>query len=164
MLLEHVVHLARYLVENGLIIPVEDNLGDEAADGTSFVGIKAARGNRRAAYAHAARDAARQRIIGDGVLVGRDAERLEQLLGLLAGDAGRREVDEAEVIVGAARNETQTTFDEALAQGGGVLDDGMRVVGEFRTAASPKATALAAMTCMSGPPCQPGNTALLYFS
>ena len=29
--------------------------------------------------------------------------------------------------------------------------------------ASPKATALAAITCISGPPCRPGNTAELIF-
>ena len=46
-----------------------------------------------------------QRVEGDRVLVDGDADLVEQVLGLLAGDPERRDVDEHEVVVGAARDD-----------------------------------------------------------
>jgi len=48
----------------------------------------------------------------------------------------------------------------APRQGAGVLDHPPLVVAEAGLSASPKHAALAAMMCMSGPPCSPGNTLL----
>ena len=45
----------------------------------------------------------------------------------------------------------------------GIGDHRAGVVWNSGRSASPKATALAAMTCISGPPCRPGKTALLIF-
>ncbi len=47
----------------------------------------------------------------------------EQVLGHLAGDAGRAQVDEHEVVVGAARDEAQTALDHRRPHRLGVDDD-----------------------------------------
>lgn len=109
-----------------------------------------------------ARDGRREWIVGNGVLVGRYAERLEQLFGLLAGDARGREVDEAQVIVGAAGNEAQAgPPTKPSPKAAAFSTTAWRTRRTTGCAASPKATALAAMTCMSGPPCHPGNIGLV---
>ena len=67
------------------------------------------RRHRGRADAHAARDERRPRVVGDRVLVERDAGPVEHLLRDLAGELGveRAQVDEQQVVVGAARHEPE---------------------------------------------------------
>ena len=82
------------------------------------------------------------------------------LLGHLAGQALRGHVHQQQVIVGAAGDEAEAGALQFVGERLGV-GDGLGGVGAERRAcsASPKAMALAAMTCISGPPCMPGKTA-----
>ena len=85
---------------------------------------------------------------------------VEELLGLVAGDAERRHVHEHEVVVRAARDERAPC---AASVSASTVAFSMVRRWSSRNAspcASSSATALAAMTCMSGPPWIPGKTAL----
>ena len=68
------------------------------------------------------------------------------------------------MIVGAAGDNAQPFFLERVGKSLGVFQ---HFVFDSRLkdgwSASPKETALAAMTCISGPPCVPGKTALSIF-
>ena len=91
---------------------------------------------------------------------------VQAVLGLLAVELGLAQVDEHEVHVGAAGQDV-----DAVAGAQQLLGDaparrrscaaGAR--GRPRSARSCSATALPAITCSSGPPCWPGNTAELIF-
>ena len=109
--------------------------------------------------ADAARDHRRVLIERDRVLVDGDAGLAERRLGDLAGDALREHVDQHEVVVGAAADDAEA----------GARSARRRAASRWRrsaadspqtpaSAASLKHTALAAMMCISGPPCTPGNT------
>jgi hypothetical protein len=65
----------------------------------------------------------RIRIEGDRVLVDRDAGPIEGRLGGLARDAAREDVEEHEVVVGAARHEPPALAREGRREGLGVGDD-----------------------------------------
>ena len=67
------------------------------------------------ADAQAGGDERRLGVVGDRVLVQRDAGAVERLLGHLAGDAEGPEVDEHEVVVGAAGDDAEAL----VGQGGG---------------------------------------------
>ena len=107
-----------------------------------------------------ARDVERGILERHHVAVGRDADALEEFLALEAGEAGRPQVDEREVHVGAAGHEAQAAFGQRLGEHGAVLDICRCSLWNSWLWAMRRHTALAAMTCMSGPPCMPGNTAL----
>ena len=76
-------------------------------DGAHLVRPEAARRRGRRPDADAGGRVRRQRVEGDGVLVDRDADLVEEVLGLLAGDTQRRDVDEHEVVVRAARDDVR---------------------------------------------------------
>ena len=86
---------------------------------------------------------------------------VERLLRDLAGDAERAQVDQHQVVVGAARDDAEALGRRARSASAGALAT-TRPRTRGTTAGSPRwnATALAATTCISGPPCRPGNTAL----
>ena len=99
---------------------------------------------------------------GNHVFVGGDVGEHEGFFRLPACEFGEfaAEVYEDAVVVGAAGDDVIAHFDECASEGGGVfLHPGADIRGIRGRGASPKATALAAMTCSSGPPCTPGNTA-----
>ena len=139
-----------------------DGAHDERADLAHLGRPEAARGRRRRADPDARGGVGRQRIEGDGVLVDGDADLVEELLGLLAGDAQGRHVDEHQVVVGAARDDARRRWRSSVsASTAGVLDRSAACPrGTSSLRASLKATALAAMTCISGPPWMPGKTVL----
>ena len=92
-----------------------------------------------------------------GVLVDRDVSGVEQRFGGLARDLERTKVDKHHVAFRVAGNDAQAALDELFGHGSGVLHHLLTVDLEGRVKASPEATALAAMTCMSGPPACPGR-------
>ncbi len=71
-----------------------------------------------------------------------------------------RHVEQEDVVVGAARDDAEAAPASPAARRTGVGHD-LRLVGAelLGLGASRKATALAAMTCISGPPWMPGKTA-----
>ena len=77
------------------------------------LGIEAARGSRRRAHANAARHKRAAGLVGNGVLVHGKTDAFKQFFGVLTGHVGRREIDQAQVVVGAARHQTQA----AIGQG-----------------------------------------------
>ena len=73
-----------------------------------------------------------------------------------------REVDENQMDVGAAGEHVDPARDQLVGEGLRVGDRlALALPGTGRSAAIPRATALAAMMCISGPPCWPGKTARL---
>ena len=91
--------------------------------------------------------------------------RAERRLGVLAGDLLRAQVDQEHVGVGAAGHDAQAALLQHLRQHARVLEHLLLVDLEVARQRFPNATALAAITCISGPPCRPGNTAeLIAFS
>ena len=103
------------------------------------------------------------RVERDRVLVDGDADLVEQRLGLAARDAQRRHVDEHQVVVGAAADRAgRPRSASGLRRGPPAFSIVRRLVAPevARSAASRNATALAATTCISGPPWTPGKTDL----
>ena len=101
------------------------------------------------------------RLLWHGVLVHRDPREIECLLGGLAGETFIAEIDEHEMVVRSAGHELVAARDEGLRERLRVGDDALRIVDtKARRSSASNATALAAITCSSGPPCQPGNTVL----
>ena len=103
---------------------------------TSISGFAhAARRDRRRADADAARDHRRILIERDRVLVDRDAGLAERRLGHLAGDALREDVDQHQVIVGAAADQAEAGGRQRRGEPLRVGDDLLLVVA--RTPAPP---------------------------
>ena len=70
----------------------------------------------RGSDSDAARDERALRVVGDGVLVARDARAVEPVGHVLAREVFRAQVDEHEVIIGAARNERQPAGQKGLGE------------------------------------------------
>ncbi len=87
---------------------------------------------RSAAHADAARDEGAARLVRNGVLVHRQAHAFEQLLGVLARDVGRGQIDQAQMVVGAAGHQAQAAVHHALAEHARVLHHLVDVRGERR--------------------------------
>ena len=84
------------------------------------------------ADADAARDHRRILVEGDRVLVDRDAGLAERGFGGLAGDALREDVDEHQVVVGAAADQPEARGGQRRGQPRGVGDDLPLIGGERR--------------------------------
>ena len=65
--------------------------------------------------------------------------------------------------VGPAGHDVEAVGFERLGERLGIFHDVLAYSLNDGRSASPNATALAAMTCISGPPCWPGKTAELIF-
>ena len=97
----------------------------------------------------------------DRVLVHRDPGPVERLLGVLAGQLPRREVDQQQVRVGAAGDQPEAPRQQRLGEGARRWS--RSAAGRRATPASAprgRPPPCAAITCMSGPPCTPGMTVL----
>ena len=96
-----------------------------------FIGIEATRGARCRTNANAAGYEGRALFVGDGVLVHRQAHGFKKLLCILAGNVSWSKVYQNQVIVGAARYQTQTAFHHAFAHSSTVLNHVFHVRLEF---------------------------------
>ena len=97
---------------------------------------------------------------GIDVLVHRDAGAVQRVLAVLPGERPGREVDQHQVVVGAAAARGASPARcSASASAAAFVDDLLLAGLELGLERSPKATALPAMTCISGPPWMPGKTA-----
>ena len=134
------------------------------ADLAHLVRAKAARRRRGRAHADAGRRVRRQRIERDRVLVHRDADAVEDVLRLLARDAERRDIDEHQMVVRATGDDLRAVLGEGLRREPGRCDGACAVAPEFVRGGERSATALAAMTCISGPPCKPGKDGLVHLT
>ena len=84
--------------------------------------------------------------------------RRQRRLGVLAGDLLGAQVDQEHVAVGAAGHDAQAAFlQHASTARAHCRAPAAGSAGSRLPSASPNATALAAMTCISGPPCKPGK-------
>src|SRR3546814_20854144 len=86
---------------------------DLVADLLKFRYAEAARRACGRTHADAACLRGRQGISGYAILVASNGGTLKRLIGILAGDAQRPEIDESEMRVSAARNDVGATFLEA---------------------------------------------------
>ena len=108
---------------------------DPAADALHLADPHAAGGQGRRADANA-RGVHRLALVeGDHVLVDRDAAAVEHFFGLLAAQAQRGDVDQHQVVVGAAADQPHAAGQQRLGQGLGVVDDRLGVALEVRAAA-----------------------------
>ena len=92
---------------------------------------KAARRARRGAEADARGDEGRARVVGNAVLVAGDRGAVEALFGRLAGDLLGREIDQHQMVIGAAGDDFEAVF---LKRGGerlGVFGHGAGIGLEF---------------------------------
>ena len=105
---------------------------DELADDIHFRLAHAAAGDGGRADADAARDHRRVLIEGNRVLVDGDAGFAERRLRDLAGEPAREDVDEHQVIVGAAADQAEAGGRQVGRQPSGVGDDLPLIVGERR--------------------------------
>ena len=138
-----------------------DRVDDHPRDRAHLVGPEAARRRRRRARAGSRTRCSAARVERDRVLVDGDADLVEERLGLLAGDAERRHVDEHQVVVGAAARRCARRARPAPRRARPRSRPcAAGRAGTSLAAASLSATALPATTCISGPPWTPGNTAL----
>ena len=98
---------------------------DEVGDGGHLGLAHALGGDRRRADAQARGDVRRAGVVGHRVLVEADAGLVEREAGLLARQVGVEgaQVDEHQVVVGAARHEAEPVAGQRLGQGGGVAHD-----------------------------------------
>src|SRR2546427_2460170 len=81
-------HLVAQAGERGVVPHVLEAAADELGDRLHLGFLHPARGHRRRPEAHAAGHEGRARVVGDRVLVDRDARLVERLLGELAGELG----------------------------------------------------------------------------
>ncbi len=70
-------------------------------------------------------------VVRDHVLVHRDAGLVERRFGKFAADAQRGDIDEHQMIIGAAAHQPQAAGHQCLGQRFGVVDDALRVLFEF---------------------------------
>ena len=121
------------------------------------------RRHRRGADAHAARDERAARVVGDRVLVERDAGLVERRSGRPCRSA-RRRTGAGRRPSGGCRCRPTRAGSPRSASASASADALVTIWWAYSVndgwAASRNAIALPAMTCSSGPPCQPGNTAL----
>ena len=98
---------ARTIAERAVVVRRLQRAREQLADDVHLGFAHAARRHRRRADADAARDHRRILIERNRVLVDRDARLAERRLRDLAGDALREDVDEHQVVVGAAADEAE---------------------------------------------------------
>ena len=102
----------------------------------------------------------RARIVGDAILVDDDTCVTQPFFHFSPGEicVSVLQVNQQQVVVCAARTEPEAVTGQAFASRFGVGNDLGLILAEGRPRASPNAWALAAMTCINGPPWDPGNT------
>lgn len=105
------------------VVDVGDHAVDPAGDLVHLLVPEAARGRRRRADAHAAGDHRAEGLKRDGVAVDGDAGLVERDLRLFAGHAFAGQVDEDQVVVGAAGDEAEAFLHHLLGKVLAVADD-----------------------------------------
>ena len=126
-------------------------------------GTHALGGDRRGADAQAARDVRRAGVVGDGVLVEADAGPVEGQAGLLAREVlvDAAQVDQQQVVVGAAGHEAEAVATQALGQGRGVGHHRPGVVGERRVGGLGEGDRLGRDDVVEGPALEAGEDGLV---
>ena len=153
---------ARTAAMGGVVAAAAQRPRDQRGDRRELVLRPCRRRLRGGAEAQPRRHEGAARVVGDLVAVERDAGAVEDLLGLLAGELGVEvpQVDEQQVVVGAARHEPEPLARRAPRRAPRrCATTGARTARSSGSTASRNATAFAAITCSSGPPCSPGKTA-----
>ena len=102
--------------ERAVVVGRRQRARDQLANRLHLRFAHPARGHRRRADADPARDHRRIRIERNGVLVDGDAGLVERRLGHLAGNPLREDVDEHQVVVGAAADEAESARRRARRQ------------------------------------------------
>ncbi len=112
------------LLSGGLVaFEVTGDHTHDAGDLHHVLFLQAAGGGSGSADADTGSDERLLGVVGDGVLVDGDEALVQASLDLLTGDVEVADVDEHEVVVGTAGNQTEAFLHETVGQNGGVLDD-----------------------------------------
>ena len=114
----------------GAGLGVREHLDDEVGDGLELVVAEAAGGQRRGAQADAGGVPGAVGVGGHRVAVGDHAGLEQRRLGLATGQAVLADVDEHQVVVGAAGDQVAAPGQEALGQRLGVVGDLLGVAAE----------------------------------
>ena len=127
----------------GRVAALLDRIDDEVADQAHLGGSHATRRHRRRADPDPGRRVRGLRVERDLVLVDGDADFVEQGLPFTPRDAERQDVDEHEVIVGAAGHEPSAAPCERLGHRRGVLDRPPLITAELLRLGNPERNGLA---------------------
>ena len=108
-----------------------EDIGNPSADLVHFRLAHPARGHRRAAEANSAGLERRERVERNGVLVDGDACTVQSQLGVATGEPAGVQLDEEQMIVGAAADDAKAMFGNGRGQGSGVDHDLLLILAEF---------------------------------
>src|SRR6185295_2846387 len=105
-----------------------EHVGDPVGDLFELALLEAARRAGRGADADAAGHHRRPRVVRHGILVDRDVRLAERGVGIFPGDVLVGQIEQEEMIVGAAAHDAVIALDEPRAHGPGVHDHLLLVV------------------------------------
>ena len=89
------------------VVGIEHGFSDGFAHQVEVIDVQTARGCCGSTHADSAGYEGRTRLVRNGVLVHRQANGLKHLFGVFARDVGIGQVDQAQMIVGATRDQAQ---------------------------------------------------------
>lgn len=129
-LLHQLHHLTTHAGGEGFVGRLRQHVGDPVRDADGVLDRAAARGHGGGSDADAGGDEGRTLLVGDGVLVHGDPGTTEHPFGILAGQLATREVEQHQVVVGAAGDEDEPPLHQPTGHGVGVVEHRLRVDAE----------------------------------
>ena len=126
-----------------LVFKIKDTVGNAVRNDFHLVRAHAARRHGRGADANTAGHKGAALFTGNGVLVGRNVYLVKVVLQFLAGTFLVGQVDQQQMVIGAARNQLDAARGQFSLQSFAVFNDFTRIITEFRLQCLAKADGLA---------------------